>query len=194
MKKALSFFLLFILMVPAQAMAEKWQLDPVHSNFFFEVKHTYATVRGQFADFSGEVAFDPADPEKSIFNFDIKVGSVDTKNGKRDTHLRAPDFFDAKKYPEITFRSTKVTKAGEKEYIVAGKLTIKDVTKGLELVFDYHGQKENPLRAGELVSGLDANLAIDRLVYHVGNGKFYKMGVVGKDVDILVTLELLRDK
>lgn len=61
-------------------------------------------------------------------------------------------------------------------------------------MFNYHGQKENPLKPGEVVTGFDANLSIDRLAYHVGDGKFYKMGVVGKDVDILVTLELLRDK
>jgi polyisoprenoid-binding protein YceI len=194
MKKILYFLLFFILTIPAQVMAETWQLDPVHSNFFFDVKHIYSTVRGQFADFSGQVDFDPAQPEKSRFDFTIKVDSIDTKEGKRDTHLRSPDFFEAKKYPEITFRSTKVTKASDNKFIVAGKLTIKDVTKDQDIVFDYQGQKENPLKSGELVAGLDAGLSIDRLEYHVGTGKFYKLGAVGKDVDILITLELLRDK
>lgn len=181
-------------MIPAQAMAEKWQIDPAHSNFFFEVKHIYAAVRGQFLDFTGEVVFEPASPEKSKFDFTIKIDSIDTKIGKRDTHLRSPEFFDAEKYPEITFRSTRVTKADDNIYNVDGKLTIKDVTKEVALVFNYHGQKENPLQPGEVVSGLDARLIIDRLAYSVGDGKFYRMGVVGKDVDILVTLELLRDK
>lgn len=189
------FFLLFLFVLgPIQAFGQQWNLDPAHTNFFFEVKHTYAAVRGQFTEFSGNVYFDPENPGKGRFDFVIKVDSIDTKIGKRDTHLRSPDFFNAKKFPEIIFKSSKVTKAGDNKFIVAGKLTIKDVTKDLALEFDYLGQKDNPLKPGELTAGLDALLTIDRLAYNVGNGKFYKMGVVGKDVDILVTLELLRDK
>ncbi len=194
MKKLLSFLLFFILMIPTQVMAQKWQIDTVHSNFYFEVKHIYATVRGQFADFTGDVVFDPMSPEKSRFDFTIKVDSIDTKVGKRDTHLKTPDFFDANKYPAIMFKSARVTKTGEYIYNVEGKLTIKDVTKDVALAFTYHGQKENPLKPGEVVSGLDARVTLDRLAYGVGDGRFYKMGVVGKDVDILITLELLRDK
>jgi polyisoprenoid-binding protein YceI len=189
------FFLLFLFVLgPIQAFGQQWNLDPAHTNFFFEVKHTYAAVRGQFTEFSGNVYFDPENPGKGRFDFVIKVDSIDTKIGKRDTHLRSPDFFNAKKFPEIIFKSSKVTKAGDNKFIVAGKLTIKDVTKDLVLEFDYLGQKDNPLKPGQLVAGLDALLTIDRLAYNVGAGKFYKMGVVGKDVDILVTLELLRDK
>jgi polyisoprenoid-binding protein YceI len=189
------FFLLFLfVLMPVQVLAQQWNLDPAHTNFYFEVKHTYAAVRGQFTKFSGDVYFDPANPGKSKFDFVVKVDSIDTKIGKRDTHLRSPDFFDAKRFPEMVFKSSKVTKVGGNRYIVDGKLTIKDVTKDLVLEFDYSGQKDNPLKPGELVAGLDALLTIDRLAYNVGDGKFYKMGVVGKDVDILVTLELLRDK
>ena len=194
MKKIVLLLLFFIALAPLHAAAQQWHLDTVHTNFFFDVKHTYATVRGQFMDFSGDVYFDPDNPEKGRFDFDIKVNSVDTKVGKRDTHLRSPDFFDAAKYPLITFKSARVASAGDNKYIVEGTLTIKDVSRDLALEFVYHGQKENPLKPGEIVAGLDTTLTIDRLEYHVGDGKFYKMGVVGKDVDILFTLELLRDK
>jgi polyisoprenoid-binding protein YceI len=194
MKKIVLLLLFFIALAPLHAAAQQWHLDTVHTNFFFDVKHTYATVRGQFMDFSGDVYFDPDHPEKSRFDFDIKVNSIDTKVGKRDTHLRSPDFFDAAKYPLITFESARVVSAGDNKYIVEGTLTIKDVSRDLALEFVYHGQKENPLKPGEIVAGLDTTLTIDRLEYHVGDGKFYKMGVVGKDVDILFTLELLRDK
>jgi polyisoprenoid-binding protein YceI len=122
------------------------------------------------------------------------VNSIDTKVSKRDTHLRSPDFFDAAKYPEITFKSSRVSRGGDNIYIVEGTLTIKDVSRDLALEFVYHGQKENPLKAGEIVAGLDTTLTIDRLEYHVGDGKFYKMGIVGKDIDILFTVELLREK
>jgi len=194
MKKIVLLLLFFMALAPLHAAAQQWHLDTVHTNFFFDVKHTYATVRGQFMDFSGDVYFDPDNPEKGRFDFDIKVNSVDTKVGKRDTHLRSPDFFDAAKYPLITFKSARVVSAGDNKYIVEGTLTIKDVSRDLALEFVYHGQKENPLKPGEIVAGLDTTLTIDRLEYHVGDGKFYKMGVVGKDVDILFTLELLRDK
>ena len=194
MKKIVLLLLFFVALAPLHAAAQQWHLDTVHTNFFFDVKHTYATVRGQFMDFSGDVYFDPDNPEKGRFDFAIKVNSVDTKVGKRDTHLRSPDFFDAAKYPLITFKSARVVSAGDNKYIVEGTLTIKDVSRDLALEFVYHGQKENPLKPGEIVAGLDTTLTIDRLEYHVGDGKFYKMGVVGKDVDILFTLELLRDK
>ena len=194
MKRILFFLLFVIVMGPFQVAAQEWELDPVHTNFYFEVKHTYAAVRGQFTDFTGDVYFDPDNPAKSKFDFMINVNSVDTKVGKRDTHLRSPDFFDAGKYPLMTFKSSGVSHAGENKYIVEGILTIKDVSKKLALEFVYHGQKDNPLKSGELVAGLDARLTLDRLEYNVGDGKFYKMGVVGKDVDILITLEMLRDK
>jgi polyisoprenoid-binding protein YceI len=193
MKKLLVLLLFFLMLAPLQATAQQWKIDPVHTNFFFEIKHTFATVRGQFMDFSGDVYFDPDNPEKSRFDFVIQVDSIDTKVGKRDTHLRSPDFFDSGRYPLITFKSAKVSRTGDNKYIVAGTLTIKDVSRDLALEFVYHGQKANPLKAGELVAGLDSRLTVDRLEYHVGDGKFYKMGVVGKDVDILFTLELLRD-
>lgn len=194
MKKIL-FFLLFLLSSwPLQAMSNEWKLDPIHSNFYFDVQHTYATVRGQFPDFTGNIYFDPGNPEKCKFDFVIRVDSISTKEGKRDTHLRSPDFFDAGKYPLITFKSAKVSYAGDNKYLVEGTLTIKDVSNAVTLEFIYHGQKENPLKAGEIVAGLDSRLVIDRLEYHVGTGKFYNMGVVGKDIAVLISLELLRDK
>jgi polyisoprenoid-binding protein YceI len=189
------FFLLFVIVIgPFQAVAQEWELDPVHTNFYFEIKHTYAAVRGQFTDFTGDVYFDPDNIAKSKFDFMINVNSVDTKVAKRDTHLRTPDFFDAGKYPLITFKSSKVSHTGDNKYIVDGILTIKDVSKNLALEFFYHGQKENPIKSGQIVAGFDTRLTLDRFDYNVGDGKFYKMGIVDKDVNILFVLELLRDK
>ena len=194
MKKLLIYLLFFIVMGPFQAVAQQWDLDPAHTNFYFDVKHTYAAVRGQFTDFSGDVNFDPDNLATGKFDFVIKVDSVDTRIGKRDTHLRSPDFFDVGKYPLITFKSSKVSYAGGNKYIVDGVLTIKDVSKNLALEFVYHGQKDNPVKPGEIVTGLDSRLTIDRLEYNVGDGRFYTLGVVGKDVDILITLEMLGAK
>lgn len=187
--------LVFLLTVsPFHALAQDWKIDPVHTNFYFDVKHTYATVRGQFMEFEGDVVFDPDNPGVSRFDFVIQVDSVDTKVGKRDTHLRSPDFFDVAKYPTITFKSTNVSGGQNSTYIVEGVLTIKDVTKNIALEFIYHGQRENPLKKGEIVAGLDTRLTVDRLEFNVGDGKFYKMGVVDNEINILLTMELLRDK
>jgi polyisoprenoid-binding protein YceI len=192
MKKILFFLLFLIVMVPFQAAPQEWKLDPVHTNFYFEIRHTYAAVRGRFTDFTTDVQFDPDNLAKSKFDFMIKVNSIDTGIGKRDTHLRSPDFFDAGKYPLMIFKSSRVSHAGGNKYIAEGTLTIKDVTKDLALEFVYHGQKKNPAKPGETVAGLDARLTIDRLAYNVGDGKFYKIGLVDKDVDILITLEILQ--
>jgi len=194
MKKLFFLLLFFLVSMPFQATAQQWQIDTVHTNFYFDVKHTFATVRGQFTDFSGDIFFDPEKLGKSRFDFVIKVDSVDTRVGKRDTHLRSPDFFNAAKFPLITFKSSKVSQGEDNRYLVEGTLTIKDVAKDITMEFIYHGQKDNPLKPGEIVAGLDSRLTIDRLEYQVGDGKFYKMGVVGKEVDILLTLELLREK
>ena len=94
----------------------------------------------------------------------------------------------------MTFKSSKITHNGGENFTALGKLTIKDSTKDTKLKFSYFGQKEHALLKGKFVSGLDSRIKINRLDYGVGDGKFLKMGVVGKDVDILVSIEMLRDK
>ncbi len=194
MKRLLFALLFFVLLWPVQVLAKEWRLDTTHSNFFFDIKHIYATVRGKFDNFAGTVVFIPDKPELSRFDFTIKANSVNTNVEQRDAHLQSADFFNVEKYPFITFKSTKVSHTAGNNYIVEGILTIKDVSKKVVLPFIYHGQRENPLNTAEIVAGLDSNLVIDRLMYHVGDGKYYKMGAVGKDVNILITLELLQDK
>jgi polyisoprenoid-binding protein YceI len=194
MKRILLIPLCLFILGQTQAVAQEWKVDPIHSGILFEVKHIYSTVRGHFSDFTGDVFFDPDNLEKSKFDFSVKIDSINTNNGKRDNHLRSDDFFAGNKYPVMTFKSSRVTHAGGNKYILEGKLTIKDVTKDITLEFTYWGQKENPFKKKEMLAGFDALLKIDRLDYHVGAGKFYSMGVVGKNIDILITLEVVRDK
>ena len=194
MKRILLIILSLILLGHAQVMAHEWNIDPVHTGILFEIKHIYSMVRGHFSDFSGDVYFDPDNLEKSKFDFVVNVDSIDTNNGKRDNHLRSDDFFAESKYPVMTFKSSRVSHAGGNKYILEGKMTIKDVTKDMVLECIYWGQKENPFKKNQMVAGFDSRLKINRLDYHVGDGKFYKMGVVGKDVNILITLEVIRDK
>ncbi|MEW6426502.1 MAG: YceI family protein [Thermodesulfobacteriota bacterium] len=186
------FLLALLLTGNVSAQAYQWQVDPIHTNFYFEIRHTYAAVRGQFNEFTARVDFDPDKPETARFEFEIRVDSIDTNNGKRDTHLRSDDFFAASTYPTIRFVSSKVSKSGDTTYLVEGKLTIKDVSREVVLPFVYHGTKANPLKKGELIAGMDARLSLDRLAWHVGSGQFAAMGVVGKDLDILLTVEMGR--
>ena len=194
MKRIINVALSLLLLGQTHVMAHEWKTDPFHSGVLFEIKHIYSTVRGHFSDFTGEVFFDPDNLEKSKFDFVVRVDSINTYNGKRDNHLRSGDFFEAKKYPAMTFKSSRVSHAGGNKYILKGKMTIKDVTKDMVLEFIYWGQKENPFKKNEVVAGFDSRFSINRLDYHVGNGKFHKMGVVGKDVDILISLEVVRGK
>lgn len=194
MKKIIYIALSLLLLGQTHVMAHEWKIDSNHSGILFEIKHIYSTVWGHFSDFTGEVFFDPDNLEKSKFDFVVKVNSINTNNEKRDTHLRSNDFFAASKYPLMTFKTSRVSHVGGNKYILEGKMTIKDVTKDMVLEFIYWGQKENPVKKNEMVAGFDARFNINRLDFHVGDGKFYNMGVVGKDVDILITLELGRRK
>ena len=194
MKRIIYIGLSLLLLGQTHVMAHEWKTDPFHSGILFEIKHIYSTVRGHFSNFTGDVFFDPDNLEKSKFDFVVKVDSINTNNGKRDNHLRSNDFFATSKYSSMTFKSTRVSHANGNKYILEGKMTIKDVTKDIVLEFTYWGQKENPFKKNQIVAGFDTRFKINRLDYHVGDGNFFKMGVVGKDVDILIALEVLRDK
>jgi len=194
MKKISLFFAALYFLLPSPANAFEWQLDPPHSNFYFEIKHIYSTIRGRFSDYSGKVFFDPEHPEKSRIELRIKVDSIDTDEGKRDTHLRSADFFDTNRFPEMKFTSSRITRAGENRYAAEGTLTIKDVSREMVLEFVYHGQKDHPAAKGQVVAGLDSRLSLNRLDFAVGDGKFSRMGLVDKEVNILISLEILRDK
>ncbi|THB78055.1 MAG: polyisoprenoid-binding protein [Desulfobulbaceae bacterium] len=188
---ALTVLLLFA--VPAQS-AQKWELDKAHSSFYFNVDHIFSKTHGQFNDFKTEISFDPNNLGESSFYFEIAVKSINTNITKRDKHLQSGDFFDAGKYPLMTFRSKSITDAGNGMYQVAGDFTVKDVTYDLTIPIQLVGVKEHPTAKGKLVAGFDGRVTLDRLAYKVGSGKFYELGVIGKDVDVLVSLEVLADK
>jgi polyisoprenoid-binding protein YceI len=179
---------------PLHAEVRAWDIDKEHTNFYFGVDHIYARVQGRFTDFKGTVAFDPDNPKDSHLSFEIKAKSVDTGIAKRDKHVVSADFLDASEYPLITFASSSINKTGENTYDVHGVLTIKAVSTDLVLPLSYGGAKDHPLASGMEVAGFNGRLTLDRLAYKVGDGKYYQMGAVGKNVDILVTIEVMRKK
>ena len=176
------------------AAPPSWNIDPVHSGFYFGVQHIYSTVNGFFQKYDGTIQFHPDNLKESRVALEAEVKSINTNHGKRDGHLLSDEFFDAKKYPVMTFESTSIDHVGGNAYTVEGMLTIKDVSKKVKVPATFFGIRDNPFNPKEEVAGFEARITIDRLAYNVGNGKFYKMGVVGKDVDILISLEAIRKK
>jgi polyisoprenoid-binding protein YceI len=198
MKKivCLSVVMAFMLLVGTNSMAAapQWQIDPPHANIYFGIHHIYSTVKGHFSDFNGTIEFDPADLKGSRFDFKVKVKSIDTNNVQRDEHLQTADFFDVDQYPEMTFKSNSISHKTGDQYEVDGVLTIKDVSRNVKVPFTYFGTRQHPLNPKWVVAGFEARMTIDRLAYHVGSGKFFQMGAVGKEVKVLISVEATREK
>jgi polyisoprenoid-binding protein YceI len=188
------FLVLFMGVNNSSAAVSSWEFDKVHSNFYFSVDHVFSKVHGNFREFSGTILFDPENLAESSFLFDIKVESINTDNGKRDKHLLSADFLEEGKYPTISFASETITATGKDSYTVQGKFTIKGKEYDLSFPLSFAGIKDHPAMEGMLVAGFNGTLTLDRLAYGVGTGKFLDMGVVGKDVDILISLEVVRKK
>jgi polyisoprenoid-binding protein YceI len=198
MKKIITITLLAVALglvsFSARADAPAWDIDKDHAGIVFSIKHIYSSVNGHFKDFTGEIRFDPDNLGQSRFNFSVKVKSIDTFNTKRDNHLLSGDFFDADKYPVMTFKSSSIKHLEGNQYSMEGTMTVKDVSRTVTVPFTFFGSKPHPFNPKQLVAGFEARMTIDRLEYHVGGGKFLKMGVVGKKVDVLITIEAARDK
>src|SRR5690606_32798952 len=118
----------------------RWVIEPTHSLVEFTVRHMMiANVKGRFSEVEGEVIGDPHDLTSATIQVSINTASVDTRVADRDNHLRSADFFDSENYPQMTFKSTKITKTGEGEYRIDGELTIRDVTNPITLEATFEG-------------------------------------------------------
>lgn len=197
MKKSILMSILLVIFFGVQnshAEVRSWTFDKVHSNFYFSVNHVFSKVHGHFSEFSGTIKFDPQNLAESSFIFEIDVDSINTDNGKRDKHLLSADFFEESKFPTMRFEGKTITAAGQNVFNVAGKFTIKGKSYDLVLPLTLAGIKDHPTQKGMLVAGFNGELTIDRLAYNVGTGKLFKYGVVDKEVNILVSLEVLSKK
>lgn len=178
----------------AQAKADEWTFDPAHSRIYFDIKHIYATVRGEFNDFSGTISIDSKNHAVTAVSMQVRVESIDTGIQQRDNHLRTADFFNTDNYPLMKFESKKVKHISGDNYQIIGDLTVKDVTKEVTVPFTFLGAGDNPMDPKQMVAGYEGKLTLNRLEYNVGSGKFFEMGVVGRDVDVTLTFEVLKDK
>jgi polyisoprenoid-binding protein YceI len=182
---------LALLAAPALAGAATWTIDPAHSTIAFSVRHMMVSnVRGTFSTFSGTVTGDPASPANAVIEATIEATSIDTKESKRDAHLRGPDFLDAAKFPNITFKSTKIEPAGDGKFKVTGDLTLHGVTK--PVVLDVEGPSasiKDPY--GNTRAGASATTKIDRKDFGITWSKNMDGGglVVGDEISITIDVE-----
>ncbi|AQS65792.1 YceI family protein [Streptomyces pactum] len=152
-----------------RALTGRWTIDRPHSRIGFSVRHAMVTtVRGAFADYDSALYFDGARPSESRADLVIRVASVDTGVEQRDAHLVGPDFFDVRRFPEMAFRSTSTVHEGGESFRMTGDLTIRDVTRPVDLQLDYLGSVLDPFGAER--AGFDGTTTIDRtewgLVYN----------------------------
>ena len=178
-------------LLPALASAEaaKFKIDSAHSEVSFTIRHLVSKTSGNFGDFGGEITLDPKDPSTMSINGTIQTATIDTNNDKRDGHLKGPDFFDVAKFPEITFKSTKVAKSGDK-WTVNGDLTMKGVTKPVVLDLAILGVSPTPVFGGVRV-GLEATGKINRKDWGVSWNNVVEGGgtILGDDVDLTIRVE-----
>jgi polyisoprenoid-binding protein YceI len=173
-----------------RATATTWAIDPSHSEVGFAVKHMMvSSTKGRFAEFGGAIVLDEADVTRSRVDVEIAVASINTRDEKRDAHLRSADFFDADAFPTITFRSTRVEPAGPDRLRVLGDLTIRGVTRPVVLNVEVNGRNHTPW-GGEVI-GYEASTKISRKDFGLTWNVALETGgvVVGDEVKISLDVE-----
>lgn len=170
-----------------------WQIDASHSHVGFSVRHMMISkVRGQFERFTGTIEVNEDNIVQSHVDVQIETTSINTRDEKRDAHLRSADFFNAEQYPYMTFKSTRVEQINETQGRIIGDLTIRNITKEVVLDVEYEGQSKSPW--GTTSAGFSATTKINRkdwdLTWNVG---LETGGVlVGDEVTINIELEIVK--
>jgi polyisoprenoid-binding protein YceI len=168
-----------------------WQIDPSHTEVGFAVRHLMiSTVRGRFNDVKGTVSVEGEDFHTAQVTVSIGAASVDTREPRRDAHLRSADFFDAERFPEMTFVSRRVEKTS-RGYALVGDLTIRGVTRELTLAVADEGRVRDPW--GGVRAGFSATAVVTREDFGLTWNAALETGgvLVGSDVKIVIDVELV---
>lgn len=195
MKKTGITLLALILSAGLWAQNTKWQFDNAHTSIEFAIDHmVISEVTGKFSDFNGTVMSNGDTFEKAMIDFNIDVASINTENTDRDDHLRGPDFFDAEKYPEITFKSTDFKKLSDKKYLLTGDLSMHGVTKKVDLEVSFGGIMTDPW--GNTKAGFKLTGKINRKDFGLTWNKTLEAGglLVGEEVSITARVQLVKSK
>jgi polyisoprenoid-binding protein YceI len=164
-------------------------IDKAHSEATFQVRHLVTKVRGSFADLGGTIQANEANPELSSVTFTINAASIDTGTPDRDAHLRSADFFDVEKYPTISFASTGIKAVGGANYTVTGDLTMRGVTKRIEVPVTFLGTAKDPW--GNEKIGFETELTLNRKDYGLTWNAALETGgfLVGDEVKVAVSIQ-----
>ncbi|KFF24089.1 YceI family protein [Chryseobacterium vrystaatense] len=189
MKKVFLSFLLVLVSVTAFAQSI-WAVDPMHSSVNFNIKHMGINfVQGRFDVFKGKVSTQGANLDNASLNFEVGVNSINTGVEMRDKHLKSADFFDAEKYPAMTFNSTSITKDKNNTYLLKGELKIKETTKEITVPVTFGGVAKN--QQGKEVMGFQTKFTVNRLDYGI---KYDPTGAgVAKDVEVSLFFEMVKE-
>lgn len=180
--------------LPILAQADTWQIDPMHTNVEFTVRHMMiSNVKGQFQKTAGTITTNGNDPASAKIDATIDASSIDTRVEKRDMHLKSPDFLEVAKYPTITFKSTKVEAEGPNKFKVTGDLTIHGVTKPVVLEVESSGPPiHDPM--GNTRAGASATTTIKRSDFGLTWNKALEAGgvLVGDEIAISIDVEAIK--
>jgi polyisoprenoid-binding protein YceI len=193
-RRFVPFALVSGLLVTQALAADTYVFDKAHTEASFQVRHLVTKVRGKFTDFTGTLKLDPAKPEASSVEFALKAASVFTGEEKRDQHLKSPDFFDAEKFPELTFKSSAIKATGKDAYDVTGTLTIHGVSKEVTLPVSFLGFVKSPW--GDERAGFETGIKLNRKDYGLVWNKTLETGgvLVGEEVEVAVNVEAVKQK
>jgi polyisoprenoid-binding protein YceI len=182
----------FVAASPAAAQ-DTWSVDKAHSEVTFQIRHFVTKVRGRFTDFAGTIVANAAKPEASSVEFTIKATSIDTDSEYRDKDLRSANFFDVEKFPEVTFKSSKVSPAGKDRYSVTGLLTMHGVSKEIVLPVSYLGSMPTKDREGRETAkgGFATSVTLNRKDFGITWNRALDTGgfMLGDDVTIEINIE-----
>jgi polyisoprenoid-binding protein YceI len=192
MKKYFLLAAMAIVSLLGNAQTKTWTNDPAHSRLGFVVKHlTISEIDGRFSDFSAQVTTSKSDYTDAKIVLTAKVASINTDVDARDNHLRSADFFNAEKYPTLTFKSTSVKKISAKKGLIFGNLTFHGITKPVILNADFYGLITNPMNK-KATAGFKVTGTIKRTDYALGPK--FSDAFVGENVKIVANIEFSPDK
>jgi len=195
MNKLLSLTIVLLIGTLPVVAQTTWKIDPVHSKVLFTVSHmVVAEVTGRFNEFDATLVQTNDDFSESKLSATIKTNSIDTDNERRDGHLKSADFFDAEKYPELTFESKSFVKTGENTYTITGDLTMHGITKQVVLDATINGITKSPW--GNTVAGFKAETTVNRYDFGLKWNKALEAGgvIVGENVQITLQVELVKQE
>ncbi|MFH5883588.1 YceI family protein [Halalkalibaculum sp. DA3122] len=170
-----------------------WTIDPTHSEIQFKVKHlVISTVTGSFSSYDGKIEADGDDFKNAKATFTADIDSISTNNEDRDQHLKSDDFFNAEQYPQLIFESTNFEKVGDAEYKVTGQLTIRDVTKEVELDVVHGGTVGDPY--GNTKAGFEVTGTINRKEFGLTWSAVTEAGnvVVGDKIELQLNVQFIQ--